>query len=121
VGAIPWKREADIITVLTQPTKFNTAAVENARKRIGALNGASKQTREAGEAQIRILEGALLRAWNDYRAAPSMPLLQDVLQAERAMVAQEASLGSTRTVITIGESKGTYVPPIPLSQRGLPV
>ena len=121
VGAIPWKREADIITVLTQPTKFNAAAVENARKRISALDGAAKQAREAGEAQIRVLEGAVLQAWSAYRAAPSMPLLQDILQAERALVAQEASLSANRVVVTNGESISTYVPPIPLKQRGLPV
>jgi hypothetical protein len=121
VGTIPWKREADSITVLTQPTKFTPEAVETARKRISALNAASKQSREAGEAQIRVLEGAVLNAWNAYRAAPSMPLLQDVLQAERALTAQEVSLGSNRVVVTHGDYMATYVPPIPLKQRGLPV
>ena len=121
VGAIPWKREADIVTVLTQPTKFSTAAVEHARKRIGSLNEAAKQAREAGEAQVRILEKTLLTAWYSYRMAPSMPLLQDVLQAERALVAQEASMGSSRVIVTSGDYTATYIPPIPLKQRGLPV
>jgi hypothetical protein len=121
VGAIPWKREADIITALTQPTKFTPETVENARKRISSLNAAAKQSREANEAQIRVLEGTVLNAWNAYRAAPSMPLMQDVLQAEKALTAQEASLGSNRVIVTHGDYMATYIPPISLKQRGLPI
>jgi hypothetical protein len=38
VGSIPWKREGDIITVLTQPTKFTQNIVELAKKRITSIN-----------------------------------------------------------------------------------
>jgi len=118
VGSIPWKREGDIITVLTQPTKFTQNIVELAKKRITSINVAAKTVQAGQEAQMRVLEGALLKAWADYKSAPSIPLLQAVLSAEKALASQSQS---TRVVITNGDFMSTYLPPVPMQQRALPI
>ena len=121
VGTIPWKREADIVTVLCQPDRFATGAVAAARKRIGVLTETQGQLRVATEEQMRALEAALLEAWRSYRAAPSAPLLRDVLAAEKALNDLEMSQGRNRAVIMMGDYMTTYTPIVPLKQRGLPI
>jgi len=118
VGSIPWKREGDIITVLSQPTKFTQNMVELAQKRIAGINAAAKTVRDGQEAQMRVLEGALLQAWADYKSAPSIPLLQAVLSAEKALASQTQT---NRVVITNGDFMATYLPPVPVQQRALPI
>jgi len=119
VGAIPWKREADIVTVLCQPDRFSTAAVAAARKRIGIINETQTQLRNAKDEQLRALEAALLEAWRSYRAAPSAPLLRDVLAAEKAMNDMEVPKG--RAIIYLDDYMTTYTPIVPTKQRGLPI
>lgn len=119
-GSIPWKREADIMTVLTQPARFSEAAVTAARKRIGGIRDAAEQTRIAGEGQLRIQEAALLEAWRAYRQAPSSSLMQAVLEAEAAVNSVEKTLQPKgRVTVEEGGFLKAYVPPIANNQRGL--
>ena len=120
-GSIPWKREADVLTVLTQPSAFSEAAVIAARKRIVTLKESRDQVLNAGKDQLLANEISLLAAWRAYRAAPSAPLMQDVLAAEAALTNMEHALANkNRTVIKTGDFLMTYVPTVPLKQRGLP-
>ena len=121
-GSIPWKREADVMTVLSQPTAFSEAAVTAARKRLTTITEARIQTLTAGKDQLLANETALLAAWRAYRAAPSAPLMQDIFAAEAALVNIEQALANkNRTVIRSDGFLMTYVPTVPLKQRGLTI
>ena len=117
VATIPWKREADIITVLTQSSRFSDAAVSAARKRISTMNETQRQLQHAGEEQMRIQEAALLAA---YREPPSAVRIQNILAAEKSLTAMEIALAKKgRVIISLGQYQASYVPPIPNAQRAL--
>jgi hypothetical protein len=119
-GSIPWKREADVITVLSDPSRFSEAAVTASKKRMGTIRQTTEQTRRAVDDQMRTQESALLEAWREYRSAPSSALMAAVIQAELALNATEKSLASKeRAVYQMGDFITTYDPPIPNNQRGL--
>jgi hypothetical protein len=121
-GSIPWKREADIITVLSKPASFSEAAVVAARKRMANLKDTNQQLAASGAQQLRVLEAGLLDAWRSYRSAPSRPLLQDVLAAERALKDLENQFANKgRITIMRDDYLSSVIPEVPLRQRGLPL
>lgn len=121
-GSIPWKREADIITVLSKPSSFSEAAVVAARKRMANLKDTNQQLAASGAQQLRVLEAGLLDAWRSYRSAPSRPLLQDVLAAERALKDLENQFANKgRITIMRDDYLSSIIPEVPLRQRGLPL
>lgn len=128
VSTIPWKREGDTLTILSQPSRFTAAAVDAATKRFGRIREQRAQMSAAGAEQLRVAEGALLDAWRTYNAAPPAtrgPLRRDILTAEKAVLEMEEALAAQlykgRTPITRGEYRGTYVPPMPENRRGIPL
>ena len=121
-GSIPWKREADIITVLSKPASFSEAAVVAARKRMANLKDTNQQLAASGAQQLRVLEAGLLDAWRSYRSAPSRPLLQDVLAAERALKDLENQFANKgRITVMRDDYLSSIIPEVPLRQRGLPL
>jgi hypothetical protein len=119
-GSIPWKREADIITVLSKPASFSEVTVAAARKRIAGFKDTTQQLAASGAQQLRVLEAGLLDAWRSYRSAPSRPLMQEVLAAERALKDLENQFANKdRVSITVGDYLSSIVPEVPLRQRGL--
>ena len=128
VSSIPWKREADTLTVLAQPTRFSAQAIASATARYGKIREQQENLRLAGEEQLRIAEANLLDAWRAYYATPTdsrAPLRRDILSAERTLRDLEESLSNKgRSEITVFDGKGKdmkgiYIPPMPLGRRGI--
>lgn len=123
VSAIPWKREADILTVLAQPTKFSAETVAAATKRFDTIREQRDGLRRAGEEQVRLAERAVLDAWRAYYAAPLAMrgvLRRDVLSAEKTLQEAETSIASKdRMIQTIGTFNSIYNPPMEFARRGI--
>jgi len=123
VSSIPWKREADTLTVLSQPSRFSAQAVDAATRRFGKIQETRDQMRRTGEEQLRVAESAVLDAWRTYRAAPPAergPLRREILTAEETLAELEAAQVPTgRVGIEYGNMTGAYVPPMPYARRGI--
>ena len=123
VSSIPWRREGDTMTILTQPAIFPAGAVAVARGRFAKVLQQRTQISTAGQEQMRIAEAAVLEAWQRYNAAPASGravLRRDILLAERQIRDVEAAMGPRDRVIAYaGDYTTTYVPPFPTAQRGI--
>jgi len=133
VSSIPWKREADTLSILQQPSRYPPAAVEAATRRYTRIQEQRAKLREAGEESLRVAEAAVLEAWRQYRAAPPTTrstLRRDILSAEAALYdLQKAQANKARTtyfvidpnerdMVVVGKN-GIYIPPMPLARRGI--
>jgi hypothetical protein len=133
VSSIPWKREADTMTVLAQPSRFSADAVTAATGRFNKIREQRDQMKVAGEGQLRAAEQNLLDAWRTYHAAPvamRAPLRRDILSAEAAMQQLESVMAPKGRAIIYREDPyeknvlmsqkiGMYVPPMPFGRRGI--
>ena len=123
VSSIPWKREADTLTVLSQPSRFSAETVATATKRFDTLRGQRDSMRHAAEEQVRLAEQAVLDAWRAYYAAPvtiRATLRRDILSAEKTLCDAELGLANKDRVIReFGEYKGIYMPPMEFARRGI--
>jgi hypothetical protein len=123
VSSIPWRREGDTMTILTQPALFPAGAVAAARGRFAKVQQQRAQISTAGQEQMRIAEAAVLEAWQRYNAAPASGravLRRDILLAERQMRDVEAAMAPRdRVVAYVKDYITTYVPPFPTAQRGI--
>jgi hypothetical protein len=123
VSSIPWKREADTLTVLAQPSRFSAQAVAAAAQRFGRVREERDELRRGAEERLRTGEAALLEAWRRYHAEPAAtraPLRREVLTAESEVRAIEAeSANPERMAIAVEDKVGIYVPPMPLARRGI--
>ena len=102
VSSIPWKREADTITVLAQPSRFSADAVTAATGRFNKIREQREQMKVAGEGQLRAAEQNVLDAWRTYHAAPPAmraPLRRDILSAEAAMQQLEKAAAARNTTV----------------------
>ena len=121
-GSIPWKRETDVITVLTNPVGFSESTVSGARKRIAGFKNTSNQLQASAFQQLRVLESGLLEAWRSYRSAPSQPLMRDVLMAQQALTALESQfMNKNREIILRDQYLTSIIPEVSLVQRGMPL
>ncbi len=128
VGKIPWKREGDTMTILSNPERFATGAVTTARKRYAAYRTNQRQVTIAADEQLRLQEATLLEAHRAYREAPPATrptLLRDVLQAQKALSDMEQALAEQlqkeRAVVFRENVTSVYNPPIPWKARTVPL
>ena len=133
VSSIPWKREADTMTVLAQPSRFSADAVTAATRRYNMIHEQRDKMRVAGEAQLRVAEQNVLDAWRAYHAAPPAmraPLRRDILSAEVSMQQLERAMAPKGRAVVWKEDPdekdvlmsrkvGMYVPPMPVGRRGI--
>lgn len=125
VSSIPWKREADTLTILAQPSRFSAQAVAAATARYGKIREQRDNQRLAGEEQLRSAEAAMLDAWRAYYATPvdsRAPLRRDILSAEATLQTLEKSLANEGRLEITDEDTGitrVYNPPMPLGRRGI--
>lgn len=130
VKEIPWKREADTLTVLTQRPSFGSTAIGAAERRIGKLREDRAAIQTAAEEQLRLAEAALLDAWRIYRGAAGGAggrdaLMRDIVVAEKGLRALEAAvagqLSAERKAVTMGEYTTVQTPAMPRALRGMPL
>jgi hypothetical protein len=126
---IPWKREADTLTVLSQREKFSGAAIGAAERRMAKYREQRLATATAAAEQVRVAEAALLETWRAYRSAEGGAggrgaLLRDVMAAERALRELEAAVGAQlqpeRKPVDVKDAYTTVqVPALPRALRGM--
>jgi hypothetical protein len=128
VKKFDWEREGDLITILSNPTRFSAPAREAAQRRFGSFQEAQAQMRQQGEIEIRQQETALLLAWQKYRAAPPETraiIKREIMTAERTLRTTEEAMARALLPERVGRSLDDYAaaynPPIPMGQRGLPL
>ena len=126
VATIPWKREGDVLTILTQPAWFSEGARTAAGRRYEAWREKQATTAAAGVEQLRTAETALLDAWRAYRAAEGgerAPLMRDLVAAEQKLRELESGLAGAlkQGRMAISTEAGTYVqiPVMPLEARAM--
>lgn len=125
VSSIPWKREADVLTVLAQPARFSAKAVEVATGRYTKIQEQRLLRQKAGEEQLRAATAALMDAWRAFNAAPAAvrgSLRHDILAAELAVREIELALADKgRRIMMVDQGYAVYVPPMPVTRRGLTI
>jgi len=126
VRSIPWKREADTLTILTNPSQFSAQAVDAATSRIRKIREQERQIRKVREEELRIAEVNLLDAWRTYNsasAADQPALRRDILTAEKTINELELRLAPVGRVAFADDKDLTrvYVGPMPLGRRGISV
>lgn len=124
VSSIPWKRAADTITVLSQPTRFSASTLEGAMGRYSKFQEQRGQMRDVAEQQLRVTEAALLDAWRVYEAAPPAArgaLRHDIIAAEMAIRDTESNMADkNRMRVWLPQGMmAAHVPPMPSKRRGL--
>lgn len=126
VGSFPWRREGDVLTILTQSDRYGEPAVRAARQRMERLQGKRAEFVTAAAEPLREAETALLEAWRTYDAAPPSGraiLRREVLTAERTLRELEETLASKtltdRALRNIDGYDTVYVPAVPLARRGI--
>ncbi len=124
VGTIPWKREGDTMTILSQSDRFSEQAVTAARKRYDEFHEAEAATRTGADGDLRAAEADLLAAWREFHAAapadrPS--LRRPILTAERNLREKEAQTAPAREVREFSIGVAVYVEPLPLDRRALAI
>ena len=128
VSTIPWQREGDVLTILTQSAGFSEGARTAAGRRYEAWREKQGATAAEGVEQLRAAETALLDAWRTYRAAEGgerAPLMRAVVSAEQTMREVESRLAGSlrkgRQVIATEDGVRVDQPVLPLEARAMPL
>jgi hypothetical protein len=126
VASIPWKREGDLITILSQPTRFSGSAVDAARVRQARIIEQREALIAAKTEELQALEAELLRAWRELEsAAPASRTVMrfDIRAREEAYRTAESELveqiQAGRNKVRRGDYTGVIVPTVPLEKRGV--
>jgi hypothetical protein len=126
VASIPWKREGDMITILSQPSKFSGSAVDAARARSARIVEQREALIAAATEELQSLEAELLRAWREYAASPPASrsaMMFDIRAREAAYRTAEEELAEKiqagRTKVDRGKFTGVVVPSVPIDKRAV--
>jgi hypothetical protein len=127
VKRFPYKREGDVINILSNTQRFSPRAVEIAKKRYSDFKDQQKVSRADIEGQIRIQEGVLLDEWRRYHAAPEAmrgTMRRDILTAERTLNQLEKERAKNVYVDRKGSAMfavSVYHAPLPSAIRSIPI
>jgi hypothetical protein len=126
VASIPWKREGDMITILSQPSKFSGGAVDAARARSARIVEQREALIAAKTEELQGLEAELLRSWREYGAsapASRSAMMFDIRAREAAYREAESELAEQiqegRTKVERGKYTGVVVPSVPIRKRAI--
>jgi hypothetical protein len=126
VASIPWKREGDMITILSQPSKFSGGAVDAARARSVRIMEQREALSLAKTEELQSLEAELLRSWREYEASPvasRSAMMFDIRAREAAYRVAEEELAAQvqvgRSKVDRGKFTGVVVPSVPIEKRAI--
>jgi hypothetical protein len=129
VKSIPWKREADTLTVLAQPSRFSASIVDVATARLKEIRDETAVRVLEGEKQLHDAEQAVLSAWHAYKAATDAvkpSLRRDIVAAEKRFQELQVALAPSGRILSkyskpqySSNATYIYVPPMPVESRGL--
>jgi len=128
VRSIPWKREADTLTILANAAAFSDQARVAAQSRIDTVRAEKEKRQNDLNAEMFSAEMMILAAQREYAAA----LPADKSSKRRAILLAEASLREIQMNRTkpyfykrytapeyLNTGVGIYVVPMPLERRGI--
>jgi len=128
VRSIPWKREADTLTILSNAAAFSDQARVAAQSRIDTVRAEKDKRQNEANAEMFSAETMILAAQREYAAA----LPADKSSKRRAILLAEASLREIQTNRTkpyfykrytapeyLNTGVGIYMAPMPLDRRGI--
>ncbi len=103
-----WKRAGDVMTILSQPTKFSKESVEAATTLYRKYQEERANVLATNIDILRQKESTLLQAWTQYYASPSPTAMQDVLHAQKEYSEMEQLLSEQthrgRACVSRGEN-----------------
>ena len=128
----PWVREGDVMTILSNPTRFGERAVAAAKRQCDGIHERQGELVAQAVDSLQKAEGILMSRWRAYYATPAegrAALIPDIIAAERNMQKIEASLGKVKYLerrpyqieSTFGKFHAAHVPAIQTARRGLSV
>lgn len=128
VSSFPWKREGDVMTILTNSQRFGEGAVRVAQERYTRIQDERDlQVKGIVDPLIRA-EKTLLDAWQRYHVAQveDRPQIRaEIVAAEKTVRQLESTLATykykQRQLRTLEEYSTAYVPPILIAKRGIPL
>lgn len=149
IKSIPWNHEADIVTVLSNPTQYPVSIYETALSRFREYSENAKKKRMGIEERLRNAERDLIGAWREYNAEPIPSrgrddniLFTNIQAAENNVRILEAALFTVRDydveegdddsggggvlrdireIKVMNGGSGIYEPPMPINERGFGV
>jgi len=127
---LPWKREGDILTILTNPSDFSDDAVAAARQQFAAIRAEQAANVAARTDKFIEAEQDLLKAWRTFTMDKTGDdaLIQSILKAEDKVNTFERKLNNAlypkRKGVEIPIKPDvsmftTVVPPVPITKRGI--
>jgi len=124
VGSIPWRREGDVLTILTQSGKYSAAVVEAATRRYATTRGQESDEAMEAEGERIAKEEAILNAWRAYRAASAADkpaIMTAILTAERELYKLDESVAGVGRKFIASEYgfAMAFYPPIAVDQRAI--
>jgi hypothetical protein len=130
--SFPWVREGDVMTILSNPTRFGERAVKAAQDRYNDIHTRRGELVGQGIDSLQKAEAILVARWREYYAASKedrAALRPSIQQAERNLQKIEAAVGKVKYAerrqydvkSNLGKFHGAHVPAIPTVQRGLPL
>jgi hypothetical protein len=124
VGSIPWRREGDVLTILTQSGKYSAAVVEAATRRYATTRGQESDEAMEAEGERIAKEEAILDAWRAYRAASAAAkptIMADIMTAERELYKLDESVAGVGRKFIASEYgfAMAFYPPIAVDQRAI--
>jgi hypothetical protein len=127
IKTIPWEREGDILTIVTQPKSYAPTLVAAAREQLYLFHRQQEIQRRAAVEELQKYESNLLEAWRKVRihakeggTGSKEVLLQQAIEAEQLFHVKEQELGSLdRSIIERGRYTAIYEPPLPPALRSI--
>ena len=134
--ALRWKRNGDVMTVLSDPKKFSPEMVDSATEKYRKYCSDIEGIKTSNIDVLRQREAALLAAWDVYTSSPSPSSIQDILKAQKDFTEIERVLTEQtreeRSTLVLGKNSeykkmfpqesvpdyiGTYSPALPWGKR----
>jgi len=124
VGSIPWRREGDVLTILTQSGKYSAAVVEAATRRYATTRGQESDEAMEAEGERIAKEEAILNEWRAYRAASAADkpaIMAAIMTAERELYKLDESVAGVGRKFIASEYgfAMAFYPPIAVDQRAI--
>jgi hypothetical protein len=121
VKTFAWERQADAITVLTQPTQFPLQVLDSAVTRMREFSEEQTETYEKTLPDLQAVEQQLMKARMDGNK-------EMVVKADLALLQLERSIAPVGRVHVTSDDKkksnafiASYVSPLPFKRRAIPL
>lgn len=124
-ATIAWKREGDILTILSNPSDFSDSIVKASSTEIEKILASNELNNTATNTMLQQATSDLLSRWREYSKAPIADrgvIMRQIIDIEQRVKQLEEQMALKRYNIQINKDKeyiATYTPPVPTQLRGI--